>query len=204
MKIRSGCRLLLAMGSSMAVCVAAGAQSGVVGTQASETAVSSSVPGAKIVGDSNGALPGDSHVRIVRLSDVKGTLQLDRKTGNGFEATMPNMPIVEGEKLRTGEGYAEVEFEDNSTLHVTPNSLVEFPLLALRSSGAKASKVNVARGTVYVNLESTKGNEFLLWACDMKMTVAPATHLRMTVEGRKRYCPSSMGASRWSAVQRQL
>ncbi|NYF51944.1 DUF6600 domain-containing protein [Tunturiibacter gelidoferens] len=185
MKIRSGCRLLLAMAFPMVVCVAAGAQSGVVGTQASETAVSRAVPEAKVARDSNGALPGDSHVRIVRLSDVKGTLQLDRKTGNGFEATMPNMPIVEGEKLRTGEGYAEVEFEDNSTLHLAPNSLVEFPLLALRSSGTKASTVNVVRGTVYVNLESTKGNEFLLWACGRKMTVAPATHLRVTVEGEK-------------------
>ena len=49
----------------------------------------------------NGAMPGDSHVRIVRLADVKGTLALDRKTGLGFEQTMQNMPIVEGEKLKT-------------------------------------------------------------------------------------------------------
>ena len=60
-------------------------------------------------------MPGDSHVRIVRLSDVKGTLALDRKTGLGFEQTMQNMPIVEGEKLKTEDGYAEVEFEDNTT-----------------------------------------------------------------------------------------
>src|SRR5437868_11381897 len=37
----------------------------------------------------NGAMPGDSHVRIVRLSDVKGNIALDRKTGLGFEQTMP-------------------------------------------------------------------------------------------------------------------
>jgi hypothetical protein len=133
----------------------------------------------------NGARPGDSHVRIVRLSDVKGTLSLDRKTGNGFEATMPNMPIIEGEKLRTDEGYAEVEFEDNSTLRVAPNSLVEFPLLALRSSGAKASTIQVVRGMVYVNLQGTKGNEFMLRAGDQTMTVSPSTHMRMTVENGK-------------------
>jgi hypothetical protein len=185
MKILFGCRLFLAIVFSIAACIASQAQSAAIATHTSETANSVSARTIDVAAESNGALPGDSHVRIVRLSDVKGTLQLDRKTGYGFEATMPNMPIVEGEKLRTDEGYAEVEFEDNSTLHVAPNSLVEFPLLALRSSGAKASKVNVVRGTVYVNLESTKGNEFLLWACGRKMTVAPATHLRVTVEGEK-------------------
>ena len=77
----------------------------------------------------NGAMPGDSHVRIVRLSDVKGTLALDRKTGLGFEQTMQNMPIVEGERLKTEDGYAEVEFEDNSTLRLAPDSQVDFRCL---------------------------------------------------------------------------
>ncbi len=129
----------------------------------------------------NGAMPGDSHVRIVRLSDVKGMLALDRKTGLGFEQTMQNMPIVQGERLRTADGFAEVEFEDNSTLRLAPNSQVDFSLLALRSSGAKASTMNVVKGTVYVVTESTKGNEFLLVAGDTKMTVTPSTHLRLEV-----------------------
>ena len=129
----------------------------------------------------NGAMPGDSHVRIVRLSDVKGNLALDRKTGLGFEQTMQNMPIVEGEKLKTADGYAEVEFEDNTTMRLAPESQVDFSLLALRSSGAKASTMNVGKGTVYVNTESTKGNEFLLVAGDTKVTVTPSTHLRMEV-----------------------
>jgi hypothetical protein len=129
----------------------------------------------------NGAMPGDSHVRIVRLSDVKGTLALDRKTGLGFEQTMQNMPIVEGQRLRTDDGYAEVEFEDNTTMRLAPNSQVDFSLLALRSSGAKASTMNVVKGTVYVSTESTKGNEFLLVAGEAKMTVAPSTHLRLQV-----------------------
>src|SRR5882757_2441031 len=129
----------------------------------------------------NGAMPGDSHVRIVRLSDVKGTLTLDRKTGLGFEQTMQNMPIVEGEKLKTEDGYAEVEFEDNTTMRLAPNSQVDYSLLALRSSGAKASTMNVMKGTVYVSTESTKGNEFLLVAGETKMTVAPSTHLRLEV-----------------------
>jgi hypothetical protein len=139
----------------------------------------------RAVAGSNGAQPGDSHVRIVRLSDVNGTIALDRKTGQGFEQTMQNMPIVEGEKLQTSAGYAEVEFEDNSTLRLAPNSQVDFSLLALRSSGAKASTMSVVRGTVYVNLESTKDNEFVLLAGKTKMMVTPSTHLRLEVDGAK-------------------
>jgi FecR protein len=208
MKIGFGYGVFLAMAFSVAGVVAAGAQSGAAGEQSNPLDVDSAstaqvstvdmpaahipaagtptadVPAASVPAD-NGARPGDSHVRIVRLSDVKGTLSLDRKTGNGFEQTMPNMPIIQGEKLRTADGYAEVEFEDNSTLRVAPNSLVEFPLLALRSSGAKASTIEVVRGMVYVNLQGTKGNEFVLRAGDQTMTVSPSTHMRMMVDDGK-------------------
>ncbi len=148
-----------------------------------EVAATTNVPAAAAV--DNGARPGDSHVRIVRLSEVRGALALDRKTGNGFEQTMQNMPIVEGEKLRTADGYAEVEFEDNSTLRLAPNSQVDFSLLALRNTGAKASTMNVVRGTVYVSTESTKGDEFALEAGAAKMFVASSTHLRLEFDGTK-------------------
>jgi hypothetical protein len=133
----------------------------------------------------NGARPGDTHVRIVRLSEANGKLGLDRQTGAGFEQTMQNMPIVQGEKLETGDGYAEVEFEDNSTLRLAPMSRVEFPLLALRSTGAKASTIKVDLGTVYVSTEGTKDNEFLLLAGQAKLIVMPSTHMRMEFDGNK-------------------
>ena len=184
MKIRLSSGMFLVLALSL-VGVAVRAQSGVVGGQSSPTAGSShedamTAQEVSTAAD-NGAMPGDSHVRIVRLSDVKGMLALDRKTGLGFEQTMQNMPIVQGERLRTADGFAEVEFEDNSTLRLAPNSQVDFSLLALRSSGAKASTMNVVKGTVYVVTESTKGNEFMLVAGDTKMTVTPSTHLRLEV-----------------------
>ena len=48
-------------------------------------------------------------------------------------------------------------------MRLAPESQVDFSLLALRSSGAKASTMNVVKGTVYVSTESTKGNEFCWW-----------------------------------------
>ena len=128
---------------------------------------------------------GDSKVRIVRLSDVRGTVMMDRKAGPGMEATIQNMPIVEGVRVQTTAGDAEVEFEDDSTLRVGPNSLIEFPQLVRRIGGTTASTVKLVQGTMYVNLLNTKGTEFTVLAGPQKITVTPATHLRLEMAGRK-------------------
>jgi hypothetical protein len=121
----------------------------------------------------------NSKVRIVRLSEVKGEVELDRLTGKGFESAMPNLPITEGAKLKTANGVAEVEFEDNSTVRLAQNSEVEFPRLELLPSGAKASSVNVLQGTVYVSLINTKGNEFSVKFGQQTINLPPDSHIRL-------------------------
>jgi len=62
----------------------------------------------------------DSQVRIVRLSDVEGDVQIDRNTGQGYEKAFLNLPITQGAKLRAkSDGRAEVEFEDGTTVRIT-------------------------------------------------------------------------------------
>ena len=121
----------------------------------------------------------NSKVRIVRLSEVKGEVELDRTTGKGFEGAMANLPVTEGARLKTGNGVAEVEFEDNSTIRVAPNSLVEFPRLELLPSGAKASGINVIQGLVYVSLVNTKGNEFSVKFGQQTVNLPPDSHIRV-------------------------
>ena len=117
-----------------------------------------------------------SKVRIVRLSEVKGAVQLDRNTGHGFEPAVANMPIVEKSRLQTGYGVAEVEFEDNSTLRLAPDSLVEFPQLDRLAGGATASSVHLVKGMAYVSLLKTRGNEFnLLFGSRSSNSRRPAT-----------------------------
>src|SRR5271166_2504062 len=127
-------------------------------------------------------ISANSKVRIVRLSEVKGAVQLDRNTGVGFEGAMANIPIIERARLQTGTGAAEVEFEDNSTLRVAADSLVEFPKLELLPSGAKASTVNVMKGMVYVSLAATKGNEFTLIFGQQKVRLQPSSHIRLQLK----------------------
>src|SRR5579863_4086244 len=82
----------------------------------------------------------DSQVRIVRLSYLEGTVQIARDSAQGFDKALVNLPVAQGAKLRCADGgRAEVEFEDGTTIHLTPNSTLEFPELSLRDSGNKVS-----------------------------------------------------------------
>ena len=133
---------------------------------------------------------GVSKVRIVRLSQVRGTVQIDRSNGRGFEPGIANLPIVEKNQLRTGLGIAEVEFEDNSSLRLAPNSLVEFPRLERNANGATVSSVHVISGTAYISLlkvESGKApaNQFAVIFGDRKLALDPATHVRLAIENKE-------------------
>jgi hypothetical protein len=94
----------------------------------------------------------DSQARIVRLSEVQGSVEIDKNAGIGFERAFVNLPITQGTKLHAGaNGRAEVEFEDGSSLRLTPNTTVEFSKLTLADSGKRMSQVNLVEGMAYVN-----------------------------------------------------
>jgi FecR protein len=125
---------------------------------------------------------GVSKIRIVRLSEVKGVVQIDRDNGRGFEPAMANMPVVEKARLRTQQGVAEVEFEDNSTVRLAPNTEIEFPQLERTSAGATLSSVQVVKGTVYASMVKTKGNDFNLLFGARKLQLPPSAHVRLHME----------------------
>jgi hypothetical protein len=122
----------------------------------------------------------DSQARVVRLSDVQGDVQIDRNAGQGFEKAFLNLPITQGVKLQAGkDGRAEVEFEDGSTLRVTPNTVIDFPQLSLRDSGTKVSAIHLQEGTAYVNFAGAKDHEFTLAFGHEKLSLAHSAHLRV-------------------------
>ena len=122
-----------------------------------------------------------SKVRIVRLSQIAGDVKVDRGTGEGYETPLLNLPITEGSRLRTGEGTAEVEFEDNSTLRLTPGTWIVFAQLRRTPSGTTLSTIGVTAGMVFVDLARTSGNEFALAFDNSKVSLAPSSHVRLDV-----------------------
>src|SRR6202047_3682202 len=127
---------------------------------------------------------GGSKARIVRLSEVQGTVQIDRATGDGFDKAFINLPVIEGSRLKTGkDGRAEVEFEDGSALRLAPGSEVDFTRLALGDDWQKVRPVEPVSGTVYANLHPKKsgnkaGDQFQLNFAHESVTVPGSAHCR--------------------------
>jgi len=130
------------------------------------------------------AAMAESHARIVRLSDIQGTVQIDRNTGQGYEKATVNMPLVEGMKLAAkAEGRAEVEFEDGSTVRITPNTKIEFTALSLQDSGAKVSTVTLTEGLAYFDYSAKqKDNVFTVIFQDEKVRPEESVRFRVNLE----------------------
>jgi hypothetical protein len=127
------------------------------------------------------ALPAlaDSQARIVRLSDVQGTVQIDKNSGMGFENAFMNLPITQGTRLRTSNsGRAEIEFEDGSTLRLAPDTVVDFSRLGRTDAGQMVSDVNLTEGKIYVNWLG-KNDDFTLNFSREKVELNHAAHFRV-------------------------
>lgn len=125
---------------------------------------------------------GDSHVRVVRLSYVNGDVQMDRATGNGFENAILNMPVVYQSKVRTGDdGEAELEFENGSTLRLTPDTEISISDLSLTDSGSKVTHLSLEHGLAYLNWKhgDQSGSNFQMIVAGHALTVHKSAHLRI-------------------------
>jgi hypothetical protein len=133
------------------------------------------------------ALPAwaDSQVRIVRLSDVQGAVQIDKNSGLGFENAFANLPITQGTQLHTRQnGRAEIEFEDGSTVRITPSTTVEFSTLGLNDDGKRVSQLTLVEGRMYVNWLGKAGDEFTLNFSQEKIELRQAAHFRVERSSR--------------------
>jgi hypothetical protein len=121
-----------------------------------------------------------SQARIVRLSDVQGPAQIDKNTGLGFENAFLNLPITQGTQLRTRDtGRVEIEFEDGSTMRLTPDTTVQFSTLGLDDSGKRISVVNLLEGKAYVNWLGKSGDRFTLNFSQEKVELSEPAHIRV-------------------------
>ena len=127
----------------------------------------------------------ESQARIVRLSEVQGGVQIDKNSGLGFENAFLNLPIIQGTQLRTrANGRAEIEFEDGSTLRVTPNTTVEFSTLGLSDAGRRFSTVNLVEGRAYVNWLGKSGDKLTLNFSQERVEPTQSAHFRVDVSSR--------------------
>lgn len=128
--------------------------------------------------------PSDlSHVRIVRLSFVEGTVTMHRADMADWAAAPANTPIQEGFKLSTAENsFAEVEFENTSTARMGQLSLLDFDQLAATSSGGKLNRMTLEQGYATFNVIPELTEAFEVKAQDVTVTFAAATATRFRID----------------------
>jgi len=102
-----------------------------------------------------------SHVRIVRMSLVNGSVEMNQQDGQGWHKALLNAPISERTELRTGpDGQAAVEFEDASSVQLTSNSQVDFTTLSLEN-GVRQNVSTMARGIAFFSLHKHDSDAFV-------------------------------------------
>jgi len=90
---------------------------------------------------------GLSHVRVVRLSYLSGTVAVQRPGSTEWAKASVNTPIQEGFKVSTSQGsFAEVEFENGSTARLGELSQIEFNQLAMDAEGNKLNRLTFEQG----------------------------------------------------------
>src|SRR5579863_8604668 len=110
-----------------------------------------------------------SHVRIVRLSFVEGDVQYQRP-GADWEDAKLNLPIQQGFRLQTTNGYAEVEFEQGLAIRLANNSSLEFADLSLLDSH-RITKLNLSAGTAVVTAHLSRNDDLSIAASGMQLAV---------------------------------
>ncbi len=104
----------------------------------------------------------DDQIRAVRLSNVVGTVQLVNGPDSQFAQAYPNMPLMQGSTLKTGEdGRAEIQLEDGSVARLTPNSSATVSVLT-RSAQGTNTELDLLTGLTYVEMTGTANARFVV------------------------------------------
>jgi hypothetical protein len=117
------------------------------------------------------AQKGLSHVRVVRLAYVSGTVGVKRPASTEWAKALVNTPIQEGFELSTAaNSYAEVEFENGSTARLGEFSKVSFDQLAMDENGNKLNRLTFEKGYATFHLLPEHRDAYAVKVADATLT----------------------------------
>jgi Family of unknown function (DUF6600)/FecR protein len=131
--------------------------------------------------DTHGGL---SHVRVVRLSYVSGTVAVKKPGSTEWAKAIVNTPLQEGFSLETSQNsYAEVEFENGSTARFGENSHVDFTQLAMDSEGNKLNEMTFDRGYGTFHVEPEHGDVYRVKVAGVTVVPDGKSEFRTDIAG---------------------
>ncbi len=129
-----------------------------------------------------------SHVRVVRLSYVSGTVGIRRPDSTEWAKALVNTPIQQGFEVSTSDNsFAEVEFENGSTARLGALSKVGFSELALDGEGNKLNRLTFDAGYATFHFVPEHRDTYSVKIADATLTPNGKTEFRTDLrEGRVR------------------
>ncbi len=120
-----------------------------------------------------------SHARIVRLSYLRGGVQIENV--HGSQNALMNTPLTEGDRLLTqSDGWAEVQFEDGSTLRMAPGTQIVFSELGRDSKGNVLTALDLDEGAAEFMVAKHEGSQFAVTARNKTMVLNHSGRFRVT------------------------
>ncbi len=122
------------------------------------------------------ALADSSHARIVRLSLIQGDVRFAAQFHEDsvtdpkavWEVAQLNLPIRQGNALSTGNGRAEVEFENGAMAFLAANTVIEFYDLSL-NDGDRITRLILRQGSASFHELSQSGDYFSVTGGDFSV-----------------------------------
>src|SRR5713101_1721766 len=132
------------------------------------------------------AVADSSHARVIRLSLVQGDVRFAREahgdpladTKAVWETAQLNLPVRQGYVVATGNGRAEVEFENGAMVFLNEHTVLEFFDLSLQD-GARNTRLVLRQGTLSVYVNPAGGDYFSVTGGDFTAEATGRATFRM-------------------------
>jgi len=103
--------------------------------------------------------PNDTEPQAVRVRYVEGDVRVARGGENAeWEQVVVDLPMETGFNLVTGDGRAEIEFEDASTVYLDANSALAFTDIHT-TGGVPHTEISLLAGTATLHLQPAYADE---------------------------------------------
>jgi hypothetical protein len=124
-----------------------------------------------------------SHVRVVRLSYLSGTVAVKQPGATEWTKALVNTPVQEGFEISTSaDSFAEVEFENGSTARLGQLSHLAFDQLAQDADGDKLNRMTFELGYATFHFLPEKHDVYAVKIADATLTPSGKSFFRTDLD----------------------
>ena len=112
-----------------------------------------------------------AHARVVSLSLVQGAVIIRRPGSAKWSRATLDLSVEEGTSIATARNsFAEVQFENGSTLRIGELSRVDFTQMALGARGGRVDHVKLAFGQATANVAPGRHDDYVMSVVNAALT----------------------------------